>query len=81
MLHLDEEQKSQLDDFYSNNKAFFKCFGDARSDQEEAKKLLAQHHLDVGNLDDLGNGWSIRWNTSDEMKKGTSHRVLLQWYA
>lgn len=49
--------------------------------QNVARDRLKEQGLDIENLEDLGNGWSIRWSAKVENKKKESRRrLLLQWY-
>ena len=63
---------------YKANKQF-KWVSDAiPTSQEVGKKVLGQQGIELRNLEDLGNCWSIRWSTP--LGTGKQRRTLLQWY-
>lgn len=82
MLHCDEVQIAEIQSIYTENHHFHRVFNLSDMSQNEACGILEQHGLKVDCLDDLGNGWSVRWSKKNNEGLGHinhSRRILLQW--
>jgi len=77
-LHLDSEQHTAITTTYKTDAHYHGIFNESAADQRSAVSLIGKQGLDVRNLADLGNRWSVRW--SSKLGKGDRQRVLLQWY-
>ncbi|KAF8491759.1 hypothetical protein JB92DRAFT_3005448 [Gautieria morchelliformis] len=78
MLHLDDKQIEEIQQHYEMNAHFSKLYSDDVESQQAAWHVLGEQKLDLCNLADLGNGWSIRWTTrgGTGAKAYTRHLLL-----
>lgn len=82
MLHCDDTQMAEISSLYKKHQQFHRVFDSTETSQADAQHILAQQGLNIRNLDDLGNGWSVRWskkNSHAPDHRGCSRRILLQW--
>ncbi|KAF8462222.1 hypothetical protein JB92DRAFT_3069071 [Gautieria morchelliformis] len=79
MLHLDDKQIEEIQQHYETNAHFSKLYSDNVESQQAAWHVLREQKLDLRNLADLGNGWSIRWTTHGGTGAKVYTRHLLQW--
>ncbi|KIJ29168.1 hypothetical protein M422DRAFT_269434 [Sphaerobolus stellatus SS14] len=71
-LHTDQAQQDAIALAYEHGTPFFKLYTSDSSAQSRAQGILKDNWLDIGNLGDLGNRWSIRW--SSQNIKGSEQR-------
>ncbi|KAF8496607.1 hypothetical protein JB92DRAFT_2989780, partial [Gautieria morchelliformis] len=60
MLHLDDQHIEEIQQHYETNAHFSELYSDNVKSQQAALHVLCEQKLDLGNLADLGNGWSIQ---------------------
>ncbi|KIJ32755.1 hypothetical protein M422DRAFT_265387 [Sphaerobolus stellatus SS14] len=71
-LHADQAQQDAFALAYQHGTPFFQLYTSDSSAQSRAQGILKDNGLDIGNLGDLGNRWSIRW--SSQNSKGSEQR-------
>ncbi|KIJ39177.1 hypothetical protein M422DRAFT_258067 [Sphaerobolus stellatus SS14] len=76
-LHLDQEQKKAISFVYDSCTQFHQLFTNSDPSRKEAAELLGSQGLDMSDLDDLSNRWSIRWSKLNGKAK-KHKRCLLQ---
>ncbi|KAF8529954.1 hypothetical protein JB92DRAFT_3106351 [Gautieria morchelliformis] len=79
MLHLDDKQIEEIQRHYETNTHFSELYSDDVKPQQAASYVLREQKLDLRNLANLGNGWSIRWTTRGGTGAKEYTRHLLQW--
>lgn len=81
-LGLDPEDRAVVQALYTNEHITDMLFRPlSNEDQARAAAFLVGHSLDEEARENLGDRWSVRWEQTSGAKKGSTIRVLYQWYA
>ncbi|KAF8587589.1 hypothetical protein K439DRAFT_811383 [Ramaria rubella] len=79
MLQIDDHQKNSIEQCYEANTHYHQLFLDDPISQQAVTVILRDQGLVLGELDDLGNGWSKRWSSREGSGSKKYVRILLQW--
>ncbi|KAF8507788.1 hypothetical protein JB92DRAFT_2832645 [Gautieria morchelliformis] len=78
MLHLDDKQIKEIQQHYEMNAHFSELYSNDVKSQQATLHVLHEQKLDLHNLANLGNGWSIWWTTLGGSGAKEYTRHLLQ---
>ena len=78
MLHLDSDQKDDIQLIYNEAKSFNEVYSPDLASQACAQAILFEQKFDIHNMEDLGSHWSKGWSKGWSNHSG---EITESWYS